>query len=140
MVSTKKTALRAVYRLVGWDDLDLPRERIADLHIGTSGKTHDPKEFYRYFSKYLPGLMTMKYHRGKLLNMNGLPSYQTVFPFYWGRELTAPLMEEIMAQGHDGYFFEISAEPFVKSRSRANGVGAGPRACPCRIEGAASIH
>ena len=36
----EKTALRTIYRLVGWDELDLPRERIADLHIGTSGKTH----------------------------------------------------------------------------------------------------
>ena len=74
----------------------------------------DAKEFYRNFLKYLPGLMKHEYRRGKMLNVNGLPSYQTVFPFFWGREPTAPLMEEIMGQGHDGYFFEISAEPFVK--------------------------
>ena len=108
------TALRAVYALFGWNELDLPRGRIADLHIGETGKTHDAREFYANFGKYLNGLMTHEYRRGKLLNVHDLPSYQTVFPYFWGREATEPLMEEIMAQGHDGYFFEISPEPFVK--------------------------
>jgi len=110
----ERTALKVVYSLIGWDDIDLPRNRIADLHIVVTRKEHNSEEFYRHFKKYIPGLMTHKYRRGALLNTHNLPSYQTVFPHYWGREITEPLMDEIMAAGHDGYIFEISAEPFVK--------------------------
>lgn len=107
-------ALRAVYALVGWDDIDLPRDRIADLHIGETGKTHDPREFHRYFAPYLAGLMTHEFRRGNLMNIRSVPSYQTVFPFFWGRGPTDPIMEAVMREGHDGYFFEISPEPYVK--------------------------
>ncbi|MFC1693116.1 twin-arginine translocation signal domain-containing protein [Candidatus Latescibacterota bacterium] len=110
----EQAALRIVYSLIGWDDIDLPRNRIANLHIGVTRKEHSPEEFYRYFTKYLNGLMTHEYRRGALLNVNNLPSYQTVFPHYWGQKITEPLMDEIMDAGHDGYIFEISPEPFVK--------------------------
>ena len=110
----EQTALRVVYSLIGWDDIDLPAGRIADLHIGVTRKEHNSDEFYRHFKKYIPGLMTHEYRRGALLNTRNLPSYQTVFPHFWGGEITEPLMDEIMAAGHDGYIFEISAEPFVK--------------------------
>ncbi|MFC1694214.1 hypothetical protein ACFL1R_11990 [Candidatus Latescibacterota bacterium] len=110
----ERTALSAVYNLVGWDDIDLPREHIADLHIGITGKEHSIPEFYKYFKKFLKGLMVHEYRRGALLNTHGYPSYQTVFPHYWGGKVTEPLIDEIMATGHNGYIFEISAEPFVK--------------------------
>ncbi|MFC1528522.1 hypothetical protein ACFL5B_01290 [Candidatus Latescibacterota bacterium] len=110
----ERTALKVVYSLIGWDDIDLPGNRIADLHIGATPKEFNSEEFYKHITKYIPGLMTHEYRRGALLNVRNLPSYQTVFPHYWGRKITEPLMDEIMAAGHDGYIFEISPEPFVK--------------------------
>jgi len=110
----ERTALRAVYSLVGWDDIDLPRDRIADLHIGITGKEHNITEFYRHFLPYLKNFMIHEYRRGALLNVRNYPSYQTVFPHFWGDKVTEPLFDEIMAAGHDGYIFEISAQPFVK--------------------------
>ncbi|MFC1509463.1 hypothetical protein ACFL60_07255 [Candidatus Omnitrophota bacterium] len=109
----EETALRVVYQLIGWDDINLPSKRISDLHIGATRKEHKADEFYKHFTQYIPNLMTHEYRRGALLNVKNLPSYQTVFPHYWGRSITEPLMEEIMAAGHDGYIFEISPEPFV---------------------------
>ena len=110
----ESTALKVVYQLIGWDDIDLPKNRIADIHIGITRKEHKSEEFFKHFKKYIPGLMTHEYRRGALLNIKNLPSYQTVFPHYWGRKITEPLMDEIMAAGHDGYIFEVSPEPFVK--------------------------
>jgi hypothetical protein len=109
----EETALAAVYRFVGWDDIDLPRKRIADLYIGATNKEHKTPDFYKRFGKYVGGLMKHEYRRGALLNGGGFPSYQTVFPHFWGREITEPLMADIMETGHDGYIFEISPEPFV---------------------------
>ena len=110
----ERTALTAVYNLVGWNDIDLPRNRISDLGIGTTGKEDKIPEFYEKFGKYVNGLMVHEYRHGSMLNTGNYPSYQTVFPHFWGREITEPLMDEIIAGGHDGYIFEISAEPFVK--------------------------
>ena len=107
------TALQAVYTLVGWDDIGLPAERIADLYIGATNKEHSIPEFYKGFGKHVNGLMTHEYRHGALMNVRNYPSYQTVFPHFWGREITEPLMDEIMSAGHDGYIFEISPEPFV---------------------------
>ncbi|MFC1608494.1 twin-arginine translocation signal domain-containing protein, partial [Candidatus Latescibacterota bacterium] len=54
----EETALAAVYSLVGWNDIDLPRKRIADLHIGETGSQHKIPDFYKGFGKYVGGLMT----------------------------------------------------------------------------------
>lgn len=108
------TALGLAYNLAGWHDVDLPREKISGLGIGATSKEHSIPEFYKKFGKYVPGLMTHEYRRGALMNRSNCPSYQTVFPHFWGGKITEPLMDEIMAAGHDGYIFEISAEPFVK--------------------------
>jgi len=110
----ESTALKVVYQLIGWDDIDLPKNRIADIHIGVTRKEHSSDEFFKHFKKYIPDLMTHEYRRGALLNIKNIPSYQTVFPYYWGRKITEPLMDEIMEAGHDGYIFEVSPEPFVK--------------------------
>ena len=57
--------------------------------------------------------MTHEYRHAAMIRNPEYPSYPTVFPHYWGREATEPLMDEIMALGHDGYIFEGSAQPFV---------------------------
>jgi hypothetical protein len=108
------TALKVVYSFLGWDDIGLPDRQIADLHIAANATDHDAANFYARFKQHIPDLMTHEYRRGALLNVRNLPSYQTVFPHYWGRAITEPLMDEIMAAGHDGYIFEVSTEPFVK--------------------------
>ncbi|MBN1293515.1 MAG: hypothetical protein JXB48_16870 [Candidatus Latescibacteria bacterium] len=109
----ERTALEAVYKFIGWDDIDLPRNSIADIHIGATRNEHSIEDFYSHFKKYVPGLMTHEYKHGALLNTNNYPSYQTVFPHFWGAEITEPLFDVIMDTGHDGYIFEISAQPFV---------------------------
>ena len=66
------------------------------------------------FKPYLSGFMRHEYRRAALVRNPDYPSYQTAFPHYWGREITEPLLDEIMDLGHDGYIFESSAAPFVK--------------------------
>lgn len=113
------TALNAVYRLIGWNDIDLPRERIADLCIGKTSSEHSIPDFYKGFGKHLEPLMRHEYDHAALINVNDVPSYQTVFPHFWGRKPAEPLIEAILEAGHDGYFYEISAEPFVKRPQKA---------------------
>ena len=81
----ERTALAAVYNFVGWNDIGLPRDQIDDLCIGKTSAEHSIPEFYKGFGKHLEPLMKHEYDRAALVNIHDVPSYQTVFPHFWGR-------------------------------------------------------
>ena len=74
----ESTALKAVYSLIGWDDLNLPHNRIADLHIAPTRQGHDIPRFYRRFKSYLNSFMTgifsaeSTFHRSLAVNRRSL--------------------------------------------------------------------
>ena len=107
------TALEVVYSLIGWNDIDLPRGKIADLHIAAHGKDHRIEEFYQHFRHRVHGLLMHEINRAEMINLRNYPAYQTLYPEYWGRETTERLMDDCIEVGFNGYSFGRQPEPFV---------------------------
>ena len=107
------TALKAVYSLIGWNDIDLPRKKIADLHISAYGKEHSIEVFYKHFRHRVYNLLMHEINRAEMIIGSNFPAYQTLYPEYWGRETTERLMNDIIEAGFNGYSFGRQPEPFV---------------------------
>ena len=103
----EETALTAVLKFFGWDELPIPRKRIADLHIGLDSKVHSDKEFYEYFNREctLP-LWTHEMERLAMMNTKNVPSFPVIKGHQWTEKISRELMDRCMALGHTGYVLQ----------------------------------
>jgi len=103
----EESALTAVLKFFGWDDLPIPRKRIADLHIGADPTVHSDVEFYSHFNKEgTLALWTREMERLAMMNTAGMPSFPIIKGHQWTEDLSRELMDRCMDIGHTGYFLQ----------------------------------
>ena len=103
----EETAMTAVLKFFGWDELPIPRKKIADLHIGLNAKEHSEVEFYTYFNKEATlALWTHEMERLAMLNTKGVPAFPIIKGHQWTEKISRELMDRCMSMGHTGYVLQ----------------------------------
>lgn len=103
----EESAITAVLKFFDWDELPIPRKRIADLKIGLDGAKHSDTEFYEMFNKEATlALWTHELEHLALLNTKGVPAFPIIKGHQWTEKISRELMDRCMALGHTGYIFQ----------------------------------
>ncbi len=103
----EESAVTAVLKFFGWDDLPIPRKSIAGLHIGDGPSEHSDVEFYEHFNKEATlALWTHEMQRLAVLNTKGIPAFPIIKGHQWTEKISRELMERCMDIGHNGYFLQ----------------------------------
>ncbi|MCE5251718.1 hypothetical protein LLG96_16035 [bacterium] len=103
----EETAITAVLKFFGWDELPIQRKSIADFHIGIDPSVHSDEEFYRYFNKEgTLALWTHEMERTAMLNTTGIPSFPIIKGHQWTEKISRELMDRCMSMGHTGYVLQ----------------------------------
>ncbi|MFA6472420.1 MAG: twin-arginine translocation signal domain-containing protein [Candidatus Latescibacterota bacterium] len=103
----EETAMTAMLKFFGWDELPIPRKKIADLHIGLNEKSHNDTEFYSYFNKEATlALWSHELEHIAMLNTKGIPSFPVIKGHQWTEPISRELMDRCMSFGHTGYIFQ----------------------------------
>ncbi|MFC1607870.1 hypothetical protein ACFL47_07855, partial [Candidatus Latescibacterota bacterium] len=116
----EETALTAVLKFFGWDELNIPRKKISDLHIGLNRTDHIKNyhdKFYTHFnnSGLTLDLMTHEMERLAMLNTKGIPSHPIIKGDSWTKEIASELMDRCMEMGHTGYVLQRTNQFIDKS-------------------------
>ena len=107
----EETAVTAVLKFFGWDELNIPREKISDLSIGINRMDHIRNyrdNFYAHFNKtgLTLDLITHEMERLAMLNTKGIPSFPIIKGDSWTEDIARTLMDRCMAMGHTGYVIQ----------------------------------
>ncbi|RKY59336.1 MAG: hypothetical protein DRP95_05170, partial [Candidatus Latescibacterota bacterium] len=103
----ERTALQVVYSFFGWDELPLPRDRIADMGISRGrhlGDEHSSERFYKAIGP--EGIFALYSHemdKMKVLNVKNIPAHPVIKGDFWPAEVGRRLMDYAMEIGLDGY-------------------------------------
>ena len=90
-------ALQFVYRLFGYDHLDLP-QTLAGLGVGTA-------DLEMRFEK-LYDVVALEMQRARRYNDGSIPSYPVIKAGTWPKQTVQRLMRTAEAQGHDGIILQ----------------------------------
>ncbi len=90
-------ALRFVYRLFGYDHLDLPL-RLEDIGIETPDFENNTKALY--------DIVELELHRARLYNTGEIPSYPVIKGATWSPDIVRRLMDAADKMGHEGIIFQ----------------------------------
>jgi hypothetical protein len=103
----EESALTAVLSFFGWNELPIPRKKIADLHIGVDAASHKDTDFYEAFNKEATlALWTHELEHLALANTKGVPSFPIIKGHQWTEKISRELMDRCMSLGHTGYVFQ----------------------------------
>ena len=108
----EKTALKIVLAFFGWDELGLPANKIADLHIGKTTADHKiygegNKGFYSYFNPDLTiKLMTHEWTRMAAINHDRIPTHPVIKGYEWPEKVCRKLIDKTEELGLSGYIFQ----------------------------------
>ncbi|MBN1290503.1 MAG: hypothetical protein JXB48_01590 [Candidatus Latescibacteria bacterium] len=107
----EETAITVILNFFGWDDLTIPRKKIADLHIGNDRTDHIKNKrdaFYSHMNEsgLTLDLMTHEMERLALLNTKGMPAFPVIKGDSWTKKICLELMDRCMAMGHTGYIIQ----------------------------------
>jgi len=115
---SETTALRLVYSFLGWDELGLPDESIAEVGIGESGAVHKTSgpvydAFFSYFNKGLTEkLVTHEWTKLSVFNNGRLPAHPVIKAGAWPESICRSLMERADDLALTGYVFQ-GTESFI---------------------------
>ncbi len=100
----EESALTAMLTFFGWNELPIPRKRIADYRIGVDSASHKDTEFYEIFNKESTlALWTHELEHLALMNTKGMPSIPIIKGHQWTEKISRELMDRCMSLGHTGY-------------------------------------
>ena len=103
----EETAITAVLKFFGWDELPIQRKSIEGFHIGRNGKEHSDVEFYKEFNKKgTLALWTHEMERLAMMNTKNVPSFPIIKGHQWTEKLSRELMDRCMSFGHTGYVLQ----------------------------------
>ncbi|MFC1606528.1 hypothetical protein ACFL47_01045 [Candidatus Latescibacterota bacterium] len=103
----EETAITAVLKFFGWDELPIQRKSIADFHIGYDSTVHSDVEFYKHFNKKgTLALWTHEMERLAMMNTKGIPSFPIIKGHQWTEKISRELMDRCMSMGHTGYVLQ----------------------------------
>ena len=94
-------------KFFGWDELPIPRKKIAELHIGYDSKSHSDEEFYQFFNKKATlAMWTHEMERLAMLNTKNVPAFPIIKGHQWTEKISRELMDRCMSFGHTGYVLQ----------------------------------
>ncbi len=112
----EESAVTAMLKFFGWDELPIPRTSIAGLRIGEGPKEHSDVAFYEAFNKEATlALYTHELEHLAMLNTNGTPSFPIIKGHQWTEKISRELMDRCMSMGHNGYVLQRT-ELFVDKK------------------------
>ncbi len=114
----ESTALKAVTRFFGWDEIGLPEDRIHKvLALDAPGGSFNPDAFYRFFNPELTvRLLTHEWARLAAINRGRLPVHPVIKGDVWPEKVCRELMERCDDLGFTGYVFQRTDTLIDKNR------------------------